>query len=92
MPKRVIVTAQVEDPESWEAGFRTHADLFREQTVTEPVEFAITGDQVAVCFEPQDFDVFMEVFESDATAEAIKADGVKRETAQLSVLDKTLEI
>jgi hypothetical protein len=31
MPK-VIVTAQVQDPVKWEAGFRTHGYLFRTYT------------------------------------------------------------
>ena len=31
MPK-VILTAQVQDPVKWEAGFRTHGDLFRTYT------------------------------------------------------------
>ena len=41
MPK-VVVTAQVEDSVKWEAGFRTHADLFRNVlAVTAPVYFAM---------------------------------------------------
>ena len=37
MPK-VVVTAQVENVVKWEAGFRTHGDLFRNAyTVTTPV-------------------------------------------------------
>ena len=55
MPK-VIVTAQVEDVVKWEAGFRTHGDLFRNSyTVTTPVGIAISeGNEIAVCFEPAD--------------------------------------
>ena len=34
---RVVVTAQVEDLVKWEEGFRTHGDLFRSQTVSEPI-------------------------------------------------------
>jgi len=36
MPK-VVVTAQVEDPVKWEKSFRTHGNLFRSQTVTNPL-------------------------------------------------------
>jgi len=85
---KIIVTAEVEDSARWEAGFRTHGDLFRSQTVSR-VEFATgEGNEVAVCFEPADFDKFMELFESPATAEAMEADGVKRETVKVYVMDK----
>lgn len=89
--KRIVVIAEVEDPVTWEENFRTHGDLFRKQTVNKPIDFGIQGNQVAVCFRPKDFDKFMEVFESDATGEAMKQDGVKRETAQVFVLDKRFE-
>lgn len=85
---KIIVTAQVEDPVKWEEGFRAHADLFKSQTVAK-VEFAtIDGNEIAVYFEPEDFDKFMEIFESAATGEAMEADGVKRETVKVYVLDK----
>ena len=85
---KIIVTAEVEDSARWEAGFRTHGDLFRSQTVSR-VEFATgEGNEVAVCFEPADFDKFMEIFESPATAEAMAFDGVKRETVKVYVMDK----
>jgi len=85
---RVIITAQVEDSAKWEEGFRTHGDLFRSQTVSR-VDFATTDEnEVAICLEPEDFDKFMEIFESPATEEAMAADGVKRETVKVYVLDK----
>ena len=85
---KIVVTAQVEDAVKWEEGFRTHADLFKSQTVAK-VEFSTTeGNEVAICVEPEDFDKFMEIFESAATAEAMEADGVKRETVRVYVMDK----
>ena len=85
---KIVVTAQVEDSVKWEEGFRTHGDLFRSQTVSR-VDFATTDEnEVAVCLEPADFDKFMEIFESPATEEAMAADGVKRETVNVYVLDK----
>lgn len=92
MATKVVVIAEVEDPKKWEKGFRTHGDLFRSQTVKKPIDFAIKGNQVAVCLRPKDLDKFMEIFDSDATADAMKFDGVKRETAQVFVLDKRLEL
>ena len=49
MPK-VILTAQVQDPVKWEAGFRTHGDLFRgSMFLRSPVHYTITGNEVAIC-------------------------------------------
>jgi hypothetical protein len=90
---RVVVTAQVEDLVRWEEGFRTHADLFRSYTVTEPIGIATNeGNEVAVCFEPSDLDTFFGMMESDATAAAMAVDGVKRETVKVFVLDKEFRI
>jgi len=91
MPK-VIVTAEVEDGASWEQKFRTHADLFRDQTVSEPVEFAVDGNDVTIQFEPADLDKWQEILDSDRTAQAMAHDGVKRDTVKIVVLDKKLEV
>ncbi len=91
MPK-VVVTAQVEDPVKWEAGFRTHGDLFRSETVTKKIDFGISeGNEVAVCFEPDDLEVFLTGMESSATADAMAVDGVKRETVKIYVVDKEFQ-
>ena len=87
MPK-VIVTAEIEDAEKWEKGFRSHGDLFKSQTVTN-TSFQITEDnKVAACFEVSDLDTYMKVFKSPRTAEAMAYDGIKKETVQVFVLDK----
>ena len=92
MPK-VVVTAQVEDPVKWEEGFRTHADLFRSETVHSPIDFSIIeGSEVAVCFEPDDLHAFLEGIDSPETAEAMAFDGVKRETVKIYVLNKELRV
>jgi carotenoid cleavage dioxygenase-like enzyme len=89
---KVVVIAEIEDPEAWERGFRTHGDLFKSQTVKKPIDFAITGNHAAVCFKPDDLDRFMEILDSPATAEAMEFDGVKRETVRVFVLDKKLKV
>ena len=91
MPK-VIVTAEVEDVTRWEQSFRTHGDLFRSQTVTTPVGIAVQADNTVVCcFEPTDLNTFMEVLESPETAKAMGADGVKRDTVKLYVMDREFQ-
>ena len=86
----IIVIGQVEDLRKWEDGFRTHGELFKSQTVVSPVNFATPegGDEVAILFRVTDLETYMKIFESEATAEAMAHDGVKRETVRVFVLDK----
>ena len=92
MPK-VVVTAQVEDSVKWEEGFLTHGDLFRSETVTKPIAFGMSeGNEIAVCFEPDDLGTFLKGMDSSATANAMAVDGVKRETVKVFVLDKEFKV
>jgi len=91
MPK-VIVTAQVQDPTKWEAGFRTHGELFRKYTLRSPVSFSVEGNEVTICMEPENLASFKQAMESQATAEAMAFDGVKRETVKTLVLDKEMKL
>jgi hypothetical protein len=87
---RVLVTAEVDDLQKWEKGFRTHGDLFRQMGVSH-MEYGITeGNCIAVCGETSNLDAYMKVFNSQATAEAMAVDGVKRQTVRLFVLDKVV--
>jgi hypothetical protein len=89
---RVLVTGEVENLEKWEKSFRTHGDLFRQMGVS-TMEFGFgEGNQVAVCGETTDLDAYMKVFNSSATAAAMAADGVKRETVKTFVLDKAVKV
>jgi len=88
----VIVTAQVQDPVKWEAGFRTHGDLFRKTYSLRSVHFTITGDEVVICMEPENLTTFKQAMESQATVEAMASDGVKRETVKTFVLDKEMKL
>ena len=89
---RVLITAQVDDLDKWEKGFRTHGDLFKQMGVSS-MEFGTTeGNRVAVCGETTNLDAYMKVFTSPATAEAMAFDGVKRETVEVFVLDKEVRI
>lgn len=92
MPK-VVITAQVEDAKKWEAGFRTHGELFKNTyTVTRPIGIAINEDnEVAVCFEPEDVGKLLAAIDTPATAEAMAYDGVKRETVKVYVMNKEFQ-
>ena len=88
----VIVTAEVQDPVKWEAGFRTHGDLFRTYTLHGSIHFTIAGNEVTICMEPDNLDTFRRAMESQATIEAMAFDGVKRETVKTFVLDKEMKL
>jgi hypothetical protein len=91
--KKVIITANVEDSSKWEAGFRTHVDLFKTMTVKKPIQFTTNGNnEVALCAEPEDLNKYMEILASPATADAMAYDGVKRETVKVFILDKEVDI
>jgi hypothetical protein len=87
MPK-VIVTSQVQDPVKWEAGFRSHSELFRKYTLRAPVHFAVNGNEVTICFEPENVEKYKQMVASPETQAAMTSDGVKRETLKMIVLDK----
>jgi hypothetical protein len=50
MPK-IIITAEVQDPAKWEAGFRSHGEVFRSYSVNAPISYTTDGNRVAVCME-----------------------------------------
>jgi hypothetical protein len=56
------------------------------------VRFTISGNEVTICFEPENLDTFNKAVQSQATAEAMATDGVKRETMKTYVLDKEMKL
>ena len=90
MPK-IVATGQVEDAVKWEAGLRTRGDLLRGATVT-AFSFGSDGNEVATLSEVTDVSKFMEMMDSQATADAMAEDGVKRETVRVYVLDKEMDL
>jgi hypothetical protein len=89
---RVVITAEVENVEKWEKGFRTHGDLFRQMGVSR-MEFATgPGNRIAVSGETNNLDAYMKIYDSPATADAMAFDGIKRDTVQMFVLDKELKM
>jgi hypothetical protein len=90
---KVLVTAEVEDTTKWEAGFRTHADLFRDQSISKPIQFTTHEDnQVGICFEPENVEKYLASLQGPETAEAMAIDGVKRDTVKIFVLDKEMSV
>ena len=89
---KVIVTGKVKDPVAWEKGFLTHGDLFKSQTARS-VSYSIgEGNKFVVCFDPVDLAASLKVLESPATAEAMEVDGVLRDTVEMFVLDKEVNL
>ena len=91
MPK-VIITVEVQDPVKWEAGFRSHGEIFRTYGVNAPISYTTAGNQTVVCMEVANVETLQRQMALPATAEAMATDGLKRETFKMFVLDKTLSL
>jgi hypothetical protein len=86
----VILTADVEDAASWEREYRTHSDLFKAAGLG-AMHYSVTDDgHVVMCTDVDDVTAYMEFINSQSTRDAMKNDGVKRETVEVIVLDKKL--
>ena len=88
---KVVVTAKVADLGKWEQGFRTHGDLFKKQTV-KSIYFAAQDNTVTALFEPEDLNTYMEVLNSQETADAMEMDGIDRGTVTVAVLDNEWDL
>jgi hypothetical protein len=84
---RIVLTAQVEDPSTWEQKYRAHTDLMELGNLSS-VHYTVTDDGIVMYMEADDLDAYMEFMGSEAVADAMKEDGVKRETVKVHVLDK----
>jgi hypothetical protein len=84
----VVLTAEVEDGATWEREFRTHGDLF-EAAGLGAVHYTVSDDNhVTQCIDVDDVGAYLDFMQSEATQDAMKNDGVKRETVKVIVLDK----
>lgn len=90
---KIVVTAEVEDLEAWERGFRSHRDLFQEMGFASVYEYSIgKSSEVAVCVDVGDVDAFLASLDSPDNVAAMEADGIKRDTVRVFVFDKALQI
>jgi len=90
---KIVLTAEVEDTAKWEKAFCSHADLFKKMGVATRYDYAIgEGNHVAVCAEAKDAAAFLTSLESAENVEAMKNDGVKRDTVKVFVVDKNLPL
>ncbi|HEY1654934.1 MAG TPA: hypothetical protein VGF86_07470 [Candidatus Tumulicola sp.] len=91
---KIVVVAKCHDQAKWEAGFLTHADLFRnEYGVTKPISYGLGDDHhVVACFEVTDPAASMNALNAPATAQAMQSDGLIADTVKIFVLDKELNV
>jgi hypothetical protein len=86
----VILTADVEDAAKWEREYRTHRDLFKAAGLGAMHYSVNDAGRVVTCTDVADVGAYMKFINSEATRNAMKNDGVKRETVEVVVLDKQL--
>jgi hypothetical protein len=84
----VILTADVKDGRAWESAYRSHGDLFRAAGIG-TLHYTVGDDgHVVMCLDTDDVEGYMNFMKAQATQDAMKNDGVKRETVKLFVLDR----
>jgi hypothetical protein len=91
---RIVVVAKCIDAAKWEAGFKTHAELFRESySVTKPVSYGMSEENdVVACFEPDDLATAMNSLGSPETRAAMESDGLVMDSVSVFVLDRELNV
>ncbi len=91
---KILVVAKCKDQSKWEAGFRTHADLFKTSYgLSNAISYG-TGDDgyVGGCFETNDLAKTLSAISSPETVKAMELDGVLRDTVKVLVFDKELAV
>jgi len=89
----IIATGQCEDATRWEKGFRSHAKLFRLQSVVSPVQFTVNdSNNFAILFEAESLEQYQDILESEATADAMASDGVISGTIKVFLLDQEFDL
>jgi hypothetical protein len=87
---QVILTAQVEDATSWENAFRTHSDMFKAARLG-TIHYTIEDSNLVVMsVDVEDVGAYLDFMKSQQTQNAMKNDGVKRDTVKVHILDKEL--
>jgi hypothetical protein len=86
---KLLVTAEVNDVAKWEKSFRTHGEMFKSSGVRSPALIGTNeNNEVAVLQEVDDPGTAMENLTSPKYVEAMEADGVKRDTVKIFIMDK----
>jgi len=90
---RIVAVVEVDDLKTWEPAFRTHGELFRQQTIKGVYEYTMIedGNRVVLSADVEDIETFFSVLETADAEDAKDVDGVKRESMQFFVLDKTFQ-
>ncbi|MGB8909227.1 MAG: hypothetical protein WCC84_10810 [Candidatus Cybelea sp.] len=91
---KILVIAKCKDQAKWEAGFRTHGDLFKTAYgISTPVSYGMGEDNhVVACFETNDLAKAHSALSSPETAKAMESDGLLRDTVKVFVLDKEVAV
>jgi hypothetical protein len=84
----VILTADVKDGKAWERAYRSHGDLFKAAGIG-AVNYTVGDDgHVVMCTDTDDVEGYMSFIKSKSTQDAMKNDGVTRDTVKVFVLEK----
>ena len=89
---KIIVTANVKDPQEWESGFRSMGDLLKSIYIS-PIHFGMRTEDNSFAYlaEVEDVDQFLLTMNSDKAKNAQNENGVLEGTVRFFVLNKAVE-
>lgn len=86
----IAVRAEVETADHWKGNFKTHGDLFKNQSVT-LAHMGVANDKIVIAvFETNDPDEFIGIFNDPVTGEAMSEDKITG-GIEMFLLDETFE-
>ena len=90
---KIIVTANVKDPEAWEKGFRSMGALLK-TIFASPIRLGMRTEDNSFAYvaEVNDVDQFLSTLKSDKVINVQKENGVIEGTVRFYVLDKVIQI
>ena len=90
---KIIVTANVKDPEAWETGFRSMS-AFLKTIFVSPIHLGMRTEDNSFAYvaEVKDVNQFLSTLKSDKVINVQKENGVIEGTVRFYVLDKVIEI
>jgi hypothetical protein len=92
MTTKVVVVAKVAEPAAWEAKYRSHAELFKNNNLRN-IHYSVNdAGEIATYVESDDVDATLKFIRSDEIARVMAADGVIRDTVRVFVVDKELQL
>lgn len=71
---------------------RKYHELFKAFGSEAPINYAISGNEITICMEPEDVETYVKAARSQQAIDAMISDGLKVDTVKIVVLDKEWKV